>query len=76
MRKRIHALAPDCDSYYQGVFVFTAARVEARFGDTGAVQAIDYIAGDKRLRRLKAGEIDALVKAFGALTRMEDGFDD
>jgi Ca2+/Na+ antiporter len=66
------------DPYVRGVLVFTSARVEANWGETGSVYCVrdeklhDYIVEKKK--RLNKKEIDAISQAFLALARMDKDF--
>ena len=82
IKERLKALAPGMDAYIQAVFVFTSARVEAKWGATGAVHCVrdeqlyDYIVGDKRGRKLSPKEAKTIAQAFLALARMDADFAD
>jgi hypothetical protein len=82
MKDRLKALAPGMDPYIQAVFVFTSARVEAKWGATGAVHCVrdeqlyDYIVGGKRGRKLSPKEAKTIAQAFSALARMDEAFAD
>ena len=82
VRGRVRTLAPDVDPYYQAVFVFTSARVEAAWGATGRVHCVrddqlqDYIVEKDFGKRLKDGEVQRLAQAFLALAHMERDFTD
>ncbi|MBE2212655.1 MAG: hypothetical protein IAE82_02200, partial [Opitutaceae bacterium] len=68
------------DAYFNALFVFTAARVEANWGSTGKVICIrddqlhDYIVDFKARRRLTAEEVTKLAQAFLALAHMDREF--
>lgn len=68
------------DPYFQGVLVFTSARVDANWGTTGRVhclrddQLFDYIVEGKTQRKLSKKEIDSVAHAFLALARMDKEF--
>lgn len=65
------------DVYFQTLFVFTSARVEAQWGKTGKShcirddQLVDYIAEYTSGRRLTKAEIDRLAGAFLGLARQD-----
>ena len=80
IRDRVRALAPDLDPYFDSVFVFTSAKVEARWGTTGRVNCIrdeqlhDYIVEKSYGKRLRAEHAQTLAQAFLALARMDRDF--
>ncbi len=80
IRDKVRALAPGLDPFYQAVFVFTSARVEAKWGTTSTVHCIrdeqlhDYIANKKLGGRLSPAAVQTLAQAFLALAHMERGF--
>jgi hypothetical protein len=57
--------------WFQAVFAFTSARVEAKWGSTGAVDCVrhekllDYILGGKR-SKLRPREVEIISEAFSA----------
>jgi hypothetical protein len=81
IRDRVLALAPGLDPFYQALFVFTAARVDAKWGTTGNVHCVrddqlhKYIVEKDFGKRLSANEIQRLAQAFLALARLDRGFD-
>jgi hypothetical protein len=80
IRERVKALAPEVESFFQSVFVFTAARVEAPWSSTGNVHCIrdeqlhDYIVERKGGKRLSTKEVKTVARAFAALARMDPDF--
>lgn len=68
--------------YFQGLFVFTAARVEASWGKTGYVHCLredqlwDYIVEKQCERRMKPPEVEGIAWAFERLARMDPDFTD
>lgn len=78
VKKQIKTLA-GLDPYFHGVFVFTAARVDANWGTTGKVDCIrdsrlfDYIV-DRRGKRLTRAEVEKIVQAFLSLAQRDIGF--
>ncbi len=70
------------EPYFRGLFVFTAARVEARWGQTGHVHCLredqlwDYIVESKRGKILIPAEVEAIAQAFQRLAEMEKDFTD
>ena len=80
IKDRVKVLAPGLDPYFQAVFVFTSARVEALWGTTGSVHCItdeklfDYIVGSKRSQKLTPGEVERIAQAFLGLAHMDTKF--
>ena len=80
VRDRVKALIPGFDLFIEGVFVFTSAFVDAKWGKTGNVNCLrddqihDYIADKKRLTKLTNQEIEKIARAFSALARMDADF--
>lgn len=80
IRDKVRTLAPGLDPYYQAVFVFTSARVEAKWGTTGNVHCIrdeqlfDYIVEKKFGPRLRPDDVRILAQAFLALAHMDRDF--
>ena len=80
IKDRLKALAPGMEPYIQAVYVFTSARVEAKWGATGAVHCVrdeqlyDYIVEDKKRRKLNPAEVKTIARAFAALARMDPDF--
>jgi hypothetical protein len=80
IKEKIRTLAPRLDPFYQPVFVFPSARVEANWGTTRSVhciredQLIDYIVLSKFGKKLNKQEVDTISQAFLALAHMEKDF--
>ncbi len=80
IKDRVLALAPGLDPYYQALFVFTAARVEAKWSSTGNLHCLrddqlhEYIVEKQFGRRLKPSEIETVAQAFLALAQMDREF--
>lgn len=80
IKDRVKALAAGLDPYFQAVFVFTSARVEANWGTTRSVHCIrdeqlyDYIVESKRGRKLAAAEVEKIAQAFLGLAHMDADF--
>jgi hypothetical protein len=73
VRDNIRRLANDPDPFYQAVFVFTSAHVDARWGTTGKVlclrddQLFDYIVKRKCDTKLSAADAERIAQAFASL---------
>lgn len=80
VRERVLTLATGMDTRFNAVFVFTAARVEAKWGTTGKLHCItddqlfDYIAEKDFGKKLKAEEISQIAQAFLGLAHMDKEF--
>jgi hypothetical protein len=80
VREKVMTLAPNVDCFYQALFVFTAARVEAKWGSTGNVHCIrddqihDYIVEKNFGKRLKPEEVQRVAQAFLGLAHMDKEF--
>jgi hypothetical protein len=80
IRDRLRPLAPGTEPYFQCVFVFTSAKVEAQWGTTGKVHCLDeeklydYIVESKCGKNVKAQEVKIIAQAFLALARMDKDF--
>jgi len=80
IKEKVRTLAPDFDPFYQPVFVFPSARVEANWGTTRSVhclredQLIDYIVLSKFGKKLNKQEVENISQAFLALAHMEVDF--
>lgn len=80
MKDKIKVMAPEFDPYFQTVFVFTAARVDANWGLTGNVNCIrddqlfTYIVEKEFGRKLKRNEADRIAQAFLGLAHMDKDF--
>jgi hypothetical protein len=80
IRDKVLLLAPGHDLFYQGVFVFTSARVEAKWGTTKNVNCItddqlrSYIVEKDFGKRLSKEEIERIAQAFLGLAHMDAQF--
>jgi hypothetical protein len=80
VREKVMTLAPEVDCFYQALFVFTAARVEAKWGATGNVHCIrddqihSYIVEKDFGKRLNPKEVQRVAQAFSSLVRMNKEF--
>jgi hypothetical protein len=80
IRDRVLVLARGLDPFYQALFVFTAARVEAKWGSTGNVHCVrddqlhEYIVEKDFGKRLSLDEIQHLAQAFLGLAHMDREF--
>jgi hypothetical protein len=80
IKDRVKALAPGLDPYFQAVFVFTSARVEAGWGTTGKLHCIrdeqlyDYIVESKRGNKLTNEQVETIAQAFLGLAHMDPDF--
>ena len=80
IREKVRALAPGLDPFYQGVFVFTAAWVQAKWGTTGSVNCITddqlraYIVEKDFGKKLKPAEVQLIAQAFLGLAHMDREF--
>jgi hypothetical protein len=80
IKDRVLALVPGLDPYYQALFVFTAARVDAKWGSTGNVHCVrddqlhEYIVEKGFGKRLSPDEIQRLAQAFLGLAHMDREF--
>jgi hypothetical protein len=80
IKERVNALAPGLDPYFQAVFVFTSARVDANWGTTKSVHCIrdeqlhDYIVESKRGNKLKKEQVETIAQAFLGLAHMDKDF--
>ena len=76
-KDKIKTLAPGLDLYFQTVFVFTSARVDANWGTTKSVHCIrdeqlrDYIVESKRGNKLTKEQVENISKAFLVLTNLD-----
>ncbi|MBN2654044.1 MAG: NERD domain-containing protein [Nitrospirae bacterium] len=68
------------DPFIRGLFVFTSAHVDAKWGTTGYIHCIsdeqlyDYIVQNKTNKRLSKKKINAIAQAFFALAVMDKTF--
>lgn len=82
VKEKVRTLAAGTDPYFQGLFVFTAARVEAAWGKTGRVNCLredqlrDYIVDNEFGKGLKPEEVQRVAQAFKALAQMDPDFTD
>ena len=80
VKDRISVLVPEFDPYFQAVFVFTSARVDASWGSTGKVHCIrddqlfDYIIDKDFGTKLGQSEVACIARALLALARLDTGF--
>jgi hypothetical protein len=80
IKDRVKALAPNLDPYFQAVFVFASARVDANWGTTKNVHCIrddqlhDYIVESKRGSKLTKQQVETIAQAFLGLAHMEKDF--
>ncbi|HEY1794393.1 MAG TPA: nuclease-related domain-containing protein [Opitutaceae bacterium] len=80
VRDRVLALTQGVDAYYQALFVFTSARVEASWGSTGKLHCIreeklyKYIV-ESTNKRLAPEEARTVAQAFRALAHMDKDFE-
>lgn len=80
IRDKVRTLAPGIDIFYQAVFAFTAARVEAKWGATGSLHCVredqlkEYILDTKFRKALAPAQALTLAQAFLALAHMETDF--
>ncbi|HEY3855970.1 MAG TPA: nuclease-related domain-containing protein [Verrucomicrobiae bacterium] len=81
IREKIMVMAPGREVFYEPVFVFTSAFVEAQWGTTGQVKCLrdenllHFITENKFGTKLEPVEAERIARAFLALARMEKGFD-
>lgn len=80
VREKVSTLAPGMEAHFNAVFVFTAARVEARWGTTGYLncvtddQLFNYIAEKDFGKKLKTEEASQIAQAFLGLAHMDKEF--
>jgi hypothetical protein len=80
VREKVLVLAPGMDAHFSAVFVFTAARVEAKWGTTGRLNCItddqlkSYIVEKGFGKKLPAGEVNRIAQAFLGLAQMDSAF--
>ncbi len=80
VKKAMAQHLPEPEVNFYAVFVFTAARIEAKWGSTGNVACVrddelqKYIFETKVGRELKPEETQAIVRAFLALAKPGTGF--
>ncbi len=82
IRDKVKVLAPYVDPYYHALFVFTATRVEAKWGTTSNVNCIrddqlfDYIVEKDFGKRLNRDAVEQIAQAFLGLAHMNSDFTD
>ena len=80
IKEKVLTLSPGLDPFYQALFVFTAARVEAKWGSTGNVHCVrddqlyEYIVEKDFGKRLSPDEVQRLAQAFLGLAHMDREF--
>ena len=80
VREKVLTLAPGMEVRHNAVFVFTATRVEAKWGTTGYLncgaddQLYSYIAEKDFGKKLAADEISRIAQAFLGLAHMDKEF--
>jgi hypothetical protein len=80
IKEKVRPLAKGRDPFFQAVFVFPSARVDANWGTTGSLHCIrdeqvcDYILETKFRKKLSPAEGDAIAQAFLALAHMDMDF--
>lgn len=80
VREKVCTLAPGLDPFFKALFVFTSARVEAKWGTTGNVHCLtddqlhDYIVNTDFGQRLTPAQVRSLAQAFLALAHMDREF--
>jgi len=80
VREKALTLAAGMDTRFNGVFVFTAARVEAKWGTTGPLHCItedrliNYITERDFGKKLSAKEVGEIAQAFLGLAHMDKEF--
>jgi autonomous glycyl radical cofactor GrcA len=81
LREQVVALKRSNDFFFRAVMVFTKARVEARFGETGKVHCIrleqlrDYIDNPKFSQNLSRDRVSELVGALHSVTGADEAFE-
>lgn len=79
-KEKVRILAPGPDPFFQSAFVFTSARVEAKWGKTGNVHCVtddslrDYIVEKNFGKRLSSDEVQRLAGAFRGLAHMDPDY--
>jgi len=80
IKERALTLAAGMDAHFNAVFVFTAARVDAKWGTTARLNCISdeqlysYIAEKDFGKKLKPAEISQIAQAFLGLAHMDKEF--
>lgn len=82
VREKVRTLTGGAESYFQGLFVFTAARVEAGWGKTGKVNCVredqlrNYIVEKEFGKRWAPEQVEQVAQAFERLARLDSDFTD
>lgn len=80
VRTEVVRRAPETTAYFNAVFVFTAARIEAKWGSTGKVCCVTdgelqkYLVTKECGKELKPVEVEAIARAFLDLAKLDKGF--
>jgi hypothetical protein len=80
IREKVKLMASGREVFYEAVFVFTAARVDANWGTTSNVNCIrdeqldEYIVQKKFGGKLETDEAERIAQAFLAVARMDKDF--
>jgi len=80
VKEKVKFLAQGLDPFFQPVFVFPSARVDANWGTTKSVHCIrdeqlfDYIVESKKGKKLTKEEVDKIAQGFLALAHMDKDF--
>ena len=80
VKEKVVHLADGLDPYFKGLFVFTAAQVEAAWGKTGDVYCLrenqlwKHIVENDFGKRLKPAEVKKIAEAFRVLATMDSEF--
>jgi hypothetical protein len=80
IKGKVEVLAPGLNPYFQAVFVFTSARVDAHWGTTKSVNCIrdeqifDYIVESKQGVKLTKQAVEKIARAFFGLAHMDADF--
>ena len=80
IREKVGLIASGHEIFYDALFVFTSARVEANWGKTSSVNCIrddqlyGYIVEKDFGRKLEAREAEQIAQAFLAVARMDKDF--
>lgn len=80
IKEKIETLAGGNGIYFQALFVFSSARVEANWGKTGNVHCLredqlwDYIVDKNFGTKLKPEQVQNVARAFAQLAHMEVDF--
>lgn len=80
IKEKVRVLAPETNPYFQALFIFTSAKVDANWGSTGKVlcmrddQLVGYISEHKPQRKFGDNEIQRTAQAFLSLAKMDTDF--